>query len=73
MFNNNRYFVDFGDKRYQQYYDSTPLKLYSHLDHLNDYRRYKYLSRARGIKNKNGILTKDDPFKANYWSINYLW
>lgn len=32
--------VNFGDKRYQQYKDKTPIKLYSNLDHLNVKRRF---------------------------------
>ena len=31
--------VPFGDKRYQQYKDSTPLKLYKDLDHGDPERR----------------------------------
>ena len=65
--------VDFGDKRYQQYKDSTPLKLYSSLNHNDKNRRKNYLARSRGIKNKNGDLTKNNPLGANYWSIRYLW
>jgi hypothetical protein len=32
-----------------------------------------YLSRSAGIRNKQGGLTKDDPFSANYWARRVLW
>jgi hypothetical protein len=32
-----------------------------------------YLTRSAGIKNKEGKLTKDDKFSANYWSRKILW
>src|ERR1700747_2119987 len=41
--------------------------------HYDEKRRENYLSRSAGIKNKNGQLTKDDPFSANYWSRRILW
>ena len=73
MVNYGDKWIHFGDKRYQHFMDSTPLKLYSHMDH-NDYERRKnYRDRARGITNKYGELTYDNPNYANYWSYNYLW
>lgn len=47
--------VSFGDKRYEQYEDNTPLKLYSHLDHKDPARRRLY--RLRHQHNK-GIASK---------------
>jgi hypothetical protein len=41
--------IQFGDKSHQQFRDSTPLKLYSHLDH-NDMQRRKAFH-ARHKKN----------------------
>ena len=38
--------IPFGDKRYQHYRDSTPLKLYKKLDHNNPDRRKRYRDRA---------------------------
>ena len=32
-----------------------------------------YLRRSAGIRNKEGKLTKDDPWSANYWSRKVLW
>jgi hypothetical protein len=51
--------IHFGDLRYQHYRDSTPLKLYSHLDH-NDYAR-KLRYHARHAKNNKpaGMLAKE--------------
>jgi hypothetical protein len=57
--------IHFGDSRYQQYKDSTPLKLYSHLDHGDKKRRANYLARSK--KNSN------NPESAQFYSIKYLW
>jgi hypothetical protein len=65
--------IHFGNSNYEQYKDSTGLKIYSHLDHMDKKRRTRYLARAKGIKNKNGKLTWKDPESANYYSIRYLW
>ena len=56
--------VNFGDKRYQQYEDRTPLKLYSNLDHHDKERRKRYYERH----------SKDYPkYSADYLSKKYLW
>jgi hypothetical protein len=39
--------VHFGSSDYQQYRDSTPLKLYSSLDHLDEARRNRYYARHK--------------------------
>lgn len=65
--------IDFGDLRYQHYKDNTELKLYKHLDHLDKKRRDLYLKRAKNIVDKNGNLTYNNPYSANYYSIKYLW
>lgn len=69
----NGNWVHFGDLNMQHYKDSTPLKLYSHLDHNDLQRRKSYLARAKGIKNKLGQLTYTDKNSANYYAVNYLW
>lgn len=69
----NGHWVHFGDKRYQQFKDRTPLKLYSYLDHNNKKRRENYLSRAKGIRDKEGDLTYNNKESPNYYSIHYLW
>lgn len=65
--------IHFGAIGMKQYRDSTGLNLYSNDDHLDKERQKRYLARAKGIKNKNGKLTWNDPESANYYSINYLW
>jgi len=32
-----------------------------------------YLTRSAGIRDKEGHLTKDDPWSANYWARKILW
>lgn len=71
--NNQLVSLDFGDKRYQQYRDSTPLKLYSNLDHYDKKRRERYRARASKIRNKQGEFTYRNPMSPNYWSYFYLW
>ena len=65
--------IHFGDTRYEQFEDRTPLKLYSHLNHFDKKRRMNYLQRAKGIKDKNGNLTYLDKNSPNYYSVKYLW
>ncbi len=50
--------VNFGDIRFNQYRDSTPLKLYSHLDHNDKNRKRLYLLRHAKDKGPAGILSK---------------
>ena len=56
--------VDFGDKRYQQYKDSSPLKAYSHLDHGDKKRRERYYQRHS---------KSYPPYSADWLSKKYLW
>jgi len=65
--------VNFGQLGYQHFRDSTPLKLYSHLNHGDTKRRKSYKARSSGIKNKQGQLTYKNPLYANYWAYHYLW
>ncbi len=61
---NNGKHVDFGDRRYQHFKDSTPLKLYSHLNHGDVERRHRYYARHN----------KDYPqYSADWLSKKYLW
>ncbi len=41
--------------------------------HKNPERRKNYLARSGGIKNKEGKLTKNDRFSANYHARKILW
>lgn len=69
----NGKWIHFGDSRYDQYRDTTPLKLYVNLDHFDPVRKKSYLARAKGIKDKAGNLTYLDKNSPNYYSIKYLW
>ena len=72
VFYNNKW-IPFGQNTMEQYFDSTPLKLYSHMNHGDPIRRANYLARAKGIKNKSGDLTWKDKNSPNYYSVHYLW
>lgn len=65
--------IHFGALGYQHYKDTTGLNLYSNLNHLDKSRRKNYLSRAKGIKNKQGKLTWKDKESPNYYAVKYLW
>lgn len=41
--------------------------------HGDPVRRKNYLKRSGGIRDKDGKLTKNDVFSANYWARKYLW
>lgn len=56
--------IHFGDNRYQQYKDSTQLKLYSHLDHNDTKRRKSYYARH----GKNAEM-----YTAKWFSHKFLW
>ena len=56
--------VHFGDKRYQQCKDITPLKLYANLSHNDEKIRELYYKRH----------AKQCPrYIADYFNNNYLW
>jgi len=63
--------IDFGDDRYQNYFDKSGLldKSYNHLDKE---RRRLYLLRAKGIR-KEGKLTYLNPLSPNFHSVRVLW
>jgi len=69
----NNGIVHFGDKRYEQFEDTSGLGLYSHLNHKDKARNKNYCSRAMGIKNKKNQFTYNDPSSANYYSVRLLW
>lgn len=54
--------IHFGQQGYEDF-----------LDHYDEKRRQSYLARAKGIKNKSGKLTSNDPYSPNYYSIRLLW
>lgn len=51
--------VHYGQKGYQHNYSESAKK--------------NYLTRSAGIRNKDGQLTKNDPFSPNYWARKDLW
>lgn len=63
--------VHFGNPSYQQYFDKTGI--WKSLDHGDKERRKNYLSRASGIKDGQGNLTKNNPLSPNYHAIRILW
>lgn len=69
----NDKWIHFGDTRYEQFRDKTPLKAFSYLDHNDDNRRLNYINRAMGIKDKHGNITANNPNSSNYYAIRYLW
>ena len=62
-----------GDPRkgIQQFKDKTGI--WKSLDHGDPKRRENYLRRAKGIRNKEGKLTKDIESSPNYHAIRVLW
>jgi len=57
--------VPFGDVRFQQFSDSTGLKLYSRLDHNDEKRRQNYLARHESTRHKK--------WSPSWWSSVFLW
>ena len=55
--------INFGDIRYEHYYDK--LGLYSHLNHLDKKRRRNYIKRHS--------VNSFKPYSANYFSKFFLW
>lgn len=62
--NEYEYLLSFGDKRYNQFRDSTPERLYRQLDNKDPERRRLYYLRHGTTKDKTS---------AKYWSNKYLW
>ena len=58
------YLLSFGDKRYEQFRDSTPEHLYRSQDHRDPTRQASFFARHGRTTNKGS---------ANYWSGKYLW
>ena len=62
--NDKIYKLDFGDIRYEHFYDE--IGLYKHLNHNDIKRRENYRNRHRKHYDKN-------KYSAAYFSWNYLW
>ena len=56
--------VQFGDRRYGQYKDKTPLKLYKKKDTLDKKRRKAYRARHTYAKPR---------YSAGWFALKYLW
>lgn len=68
--------INFGDSRYEQFKDSTPLKLYASQNHGDKKRRDAYFSRHSGTKNKQEAITKEKAsglYSAKLLAHIYLW
>ncbi len=65
--------VQFGSVSHKHYKDTTPLKLYSDMDHYDLERKARYRKRASKIKNKNGKYTYTIKYTPNWFSYNFLW
>lgn len=57
--------IHFGDTRYEQYRDATPLRLYAHLDHGDPVRRARYKQRHERDRHVVGT--------AGWLSDVFLW
>jgi hypothetical protein len=70
--------IHFGDKRYQQYKDRTPLKLYKNKNHNTRKRMQNYYSRHSKTKNRKEGIAKEIKKSKGYYnakilSHQYLW
>ena len=64
IYKNNKYLLSFGDKRYEQFKDSTSIKKYKNQDHNDPNRRRLYFARHGYTQDKTS---------PKYWSNKYLW
>ena len=60
-------------KGYFHYRDTTPLKLYTHLNHNDPERRRRYKERHSKILLKDGTPAYKDREQSAYYSWNFLW
>lgn len=70
--------IDFGDNRYQQYKDRTPLKLYKSGNHFDIRRRQRYFTRHSGTPYREKAIQlekarSDHMYNAKILSHEYLW
>ena len=70
--------IHFGDRRYQQYKDRTPLGLYSRKNHGERRRMQNYFSRHSGTKKRGEAIKKEikksgGKYNAKILSHIYLW
>ena len=60
-----------GNPKYQHFKDKTGI--WKSKDHGDPERRKNYLSRAKGIKLKDGSLAWKNPKSPNYHAVKILW
>jgi len=70
--------LHFGDKRYQQYKDRTPLQLYRNQNHGTRKRMRNYFSRHSGTKNRTKAIELEKKnsnrlYTPKLLSHIYLW
>ena len=67
--------VNFGDSRYQQFRDTTPLRLYSGKDHGDAKRRRAYFMRHSGVATKDAAVKREKTsgITPRLLSHMYLW
>ena len=63
--------IHFGSAAMEHFKDKTGI--WKSKDHLDKDRRKNYLTRSKGIKNKKGELTYNNPESPNYHSRKILW
>lgn len=70
--------LHFGDRRYQQYKDRTPLHLYKNKNHGTRKRMQNYYSRHSGTTNRKSAINKEIKKSRGHYtpkilSHEYLW
>lgn len=70
--------IHFGDNRYEQYKDRTPLKLYESNNHNTRKRMKRYFLRHSGTRNRQEAIEKEKKKSNGYYnakilSHEYLW
>jgi len=68
--------IHFGDNRYEQYRDSTPLKLYANRNHGDRRRMRNYFNRHSGTRKRGDAIKKEKRtglYSPKLLSHVYLW
>ena len=68
--------INFGDSRYENFRDSTPLKLFSNKNHGDKKRRKNYFMRHSGVPTKSEAVRKEKKkgvYTPKLLSHLYLW
>lgn len=70
--------LHFGDRRYQQYKDRTPLKLYKSKNHGTRKRMQNYYSRHSGTKSRKTAIDREKKKSKGFYTPKilshiYLW